>query len=373
MIYLDYSATTPPNEEILESFNKINRDFIGNANSLHKLGLEANKLIEKSSEQIANILHIQPKEIIYTSSASESNNLAIKGIAFKYQNRGKHIITTRFEHSSVYGALNFLEKLGYEITYLNGNVDGIIEVEELKKAIRDDTILVAISHVNSELGLVQPVEIIGEFLKNYPKCYFLVDLTQSIGKINVDLTNIDLATISGHKIYGLKGISCLIKKEKVELEPLIHGGKSTTDYRSGTPAHPLIASLAKAMRLATTNVSEKYAYVLELNNFLRQNLQKYEDVVINSNEFCLPHILNVSILNVKAETFMHALESYGVYISTKSACNDKDSLSPSVYALTNDLERSQSSLRISLSHLTTKEELRKFLAIFEECYHKLKM
>lgn len=373
MIYLDYSATTPVNKEILESFNISCLEFVGNANSLHKLGLNASKLVESATSQINNILNIKQTEIIYTSSSSESNNLAIKGIALKYQNRGKHIITTNFEHSSVYGALNYLESLGFEITYLNGNEKGLIEIEELKKHLRNDTILVVINHVNSEIGIKQPVEEIGKFLKEQTKCFYYVDLTQSIGKINVDLKNIDLATFSAHKIYGLKGISALIKKENIMLEPLIHGGKSTTDFRSGTPAHPLIASISKALRLSVIDIDKKYEYIKDLNNYLKQNLEKYEDVYINSNEYCIPHILNISIIGIKSESFMHALEEYDVYVSTKSACSDENALSESVLSLTNDKERAKSSIRISLSHLTTKDELNEFIEVFDKCYHKLKM
>ncbi len=370
MIYLDYSATTPVNKEILESFNIACLNFPGNANSIHKLGMNAHELIDSATKQIADILNVKPSEIIYTSSASESNNLAIKGLAYKYMARGKHIITTKFEHSSVNGALDFLKNLGFEISYVN-TIDGIIDLDNLQEIIRDDTILVIVNHINSELGLKQPVEKIAELLKKYPKCFLFVDFTQSIGKVNVNLTNIDLATFSAHKIYGLKGISCLIKKENVMLEPLIHGGKSTTIYRSGTPSHPLIASISKALRLAVIDIEKKYNYVSNLNNYLKENLKKYPGVLINSNENCIPHILNISVLNVKPETLVHALEEKEVYVSTKSACSDEDSFSESVFALTNDLERAKTSIRISISYLTTKEEITKFLEIFDECYKKL--
>ncbi len=372
MIYLDYSATTPVNEEVLESFNVANKEFIGNANSLHKLGVNSSKLIESATTQIAHILNVKNDEIIYTSSSSESINLAIKGVAFKYQQRGKHIITSKFEHSATYGALDFLKDLGFEVSYVETDENGVINLDSLKSLMRSDTILVTINHVNSEIGIKQPIEEIGQFLKEYPKCIFHVDLTQSIGKINVNLDNIDLGTFSAHKIYGIKGISCLIKKEKIQLEPLIHGGKSTTIYRSGTPAHPLIVSISKALRLAYINLDEKFNYVLELNKYLKSKLSNYEDVYINSNDKCIPHILNISILGIKSETFMHALEEYDVYVSTKTACSIHDSLSESVYELTKDKKRAQSSIRISLSYLTSKEEIDKFLNIFDECYKKLK-
>jgi len=372
MVYLDYSATTPVNKEVLDSFNKANLTFIGNSNSLHTLGINANKLVNSATKQIADILNVKNNEIIYTSGASESNNLAIKGICLKYQNRGKHIITTNFEHSSVSGPISYLESLGFEISYINHNEFGLIDLEHLKKLLRDDTILVSINAVNSEIGLRQPIEEVGNILKNYPKCFYHVDLTQMIGKEKVDLTNIDLASFSAHKFYGIKGVGCLIKKENILLEPLIHGGKSTTEYRSGTPSHPLIVSISKAMRLAYNDIDEKYEYVFNLNKYLKEELKKYDKVFINSNDFCIPHILNISIIGIKSEVFMHALEKYDVYVSTKTACSDNDDYSKIVYSLTKDIDKAKSSIRISLSHLTTKKEIDLFLEVFDNCYKNLK-
>ncbi len=373
MIYLDYSATTPVNKEVLDSYVTANLEFVGNANSMHELGLKITKLINSATKQIADILHVKEQEIIYTSGSSEANNLAIKGLCYKYQNRGKHIITTNFEHSSINETLEFLKNNGYEISYVDCDNNGIVKLDSLKKLIRDDTILVIVTSVNSEIGIVEPIEEIGKFLKDYPKCFFMSDLTQSIGKININLDNVDLATFSAHKIYGLKGIGCLVKKEKVLLEPLIHGGKSTTRYRSGTPAHPLIVSLAKALRLAIENLDEKYNHVLKLNTYLKEKLNSYQDVYINSNSCCVPHILNVSIIGIKSETFMHALEKENIFISTKTACNDDNTMSMAVYNLTHDKDKSLSSIRISISYLTTKEEIDNFLKAFDKCYHELKL
>ena len=372
MVYLDYSATTPVDKEVLNTFNEVTNNFVGNANSLHKLGINASKLIESATNQIKELLNIEDKEIIYTSSSSEAINLAIKGIAFKYQNRGKHIITTHFEHSSVYGALDYLKTLGYEISFVDSNQNGLIDINNLKELIRDDTILVIVNAINSEIGIKQPVEEIGNILKNY-KAFYMVDLTQSIGKVNINLNSIDLGIFSSHKIYGLKGIACLFKNKSILLESLIHGGKSTTIYRSGTPNHPLIASFAKALRLVLIDLDNKYTYVKELNNYLKENLKEYKDVYINSNDYCIPHILNISVVGIKAETLMHALEEKEIYVSTKSACSDSESKSESVYYLTNDENRAKSSIRISISSLTTKNEIDKFLEVFKEKYDKLKM
>lgn len=359
MIYLDYSATTPVNEEVLNSYIEATKKMVGNPNSLHKLGIEAKSLIDAATRQIANILKVKPNEIIYTSGASESNNTAIKGICLKYQNRGKHIITTHLEHSSIMEPLNYLKRQGFEVEYVNITENGIVDIEDLKKKIRDDTILVTIASINSEVGIVQPIKDIAALLKKYPKVYFHSDITQSLGKEKVDLTDVDLASFSAQKFYGMKGIGGLVKKENVVIEPLIHGGKSTTKDRSGTPATALIVSMAKALRLAYENLEEKQKYVKELNIFLRNELEKNE-ITINSPEVAIPNILNISLENIKPETVLHALEEKEIYISTKTACATNDS-SDAVYAITKDEEKAKHSLRISLSYLTTKKELEIFI------------
>lgn len=359
MIYLDYSATTPVNEEVLNSYIETTKKMVGNPNSLHKLGIEAKSLIDAATRQIANILKVKPNEIIYTSGASESNNTAIKGVCLKYQNRGKHIITTHLEHSSIIEPLNYLKRQGFEVEYVNITENGMVDIEDLKKKIRDDTILVTIASINSEVGIVQPIKDIAVLLKKYPKVYFHSDITQSLGKEKVDLTDVDLASFSAQKFYGMKGIGGLVKKENVVIEPLIHGGKSTTKDRSGTPATALIVSMAKALRLAYENLEEKQKYVKELNIFLRNELEKNE-ITINSPEVAIPNILNISLENIKPETVLHALEEKEIYISTKTACATNDS-SDAVYAITKDEEKAKHSLRISLSYLTTKKELEIFI------------
>ena len=371
MVYLDYSATTPVNEEVLDSFIKANKLFIGNPNSLHKLGVESKKVIDAATKQIASILNVKENEIIYTSGSSESNNLAIKGICEKYKNRGKHIITTSLEHSSIYGPINYLIDNGFEVSFVKLDKNGIIDLEDLKQIIRDDTILVSINLVNSEIGIKQPIEKIKKIIKEYPKCFLHADMTQAIGKINVDLSDIDLVSFSAHKFFGLKGIGVLVKKEKIVLEPLIHGGKSTTIFRSGTPALPLIVSLSKALRLACTDIDKKYNYILNLNKYLKEQLIKYEKVKINSNEFSVPHILNISVIVVKPETMLHALEKYDIYISTQSACSASNTISKAVLSITQDEEVASSSIRISISNLTIKEELDYFLKCFDKCYKGL--
>ena len=372
MIYLDYSATTPVDKRVLETFNKVSLDFVGNPNSLHKLGVKSKELIDSSISQIKNILNIKNSDVIFTSGSSEANNLAIKGICEKYANRGKHIITTPLEHSSIYGPLNYLSEKGFEIDFVKLDEFGRVDIHDLKSKMREDTILVSIVLVNSEIGIKAPLDEIKEVVKEYPRSFLHVDATQAIGKIKVDLSNIDLVSFSAHKFFGLKGIGCLIKRENINITPQIHGGKSTTVYRSGTPTVALIASLAKALRLAYENIEEEYKKIKELNEYLKVNLEKYENVYINSNEYSIPHILNFSVVGIKPETMLHALEEYEVYISTQSACAT-GAISKAVMSLTKDEKRANSSIRISISKLTTKEEIDRFIEVFDKCYNHLSL
>lgn len=371
MIYLDYSATTPCRKEVLDSLVAVATNYIGNSNSLHRLGVEAKELEKQSTIQISRILGCKPSEIIYTSGASESNNLAIKGVAYQYANRGKHIITTNLEHSSIYGPLDYLQKNGYTVDFVKTNEFGTVDLEDLERLLREDTILVTIASINSETGLRQPVEEIGKLLSNYPKCIFHVDMTQSIGKIRIPLEHIDLVSFSAHKFYGMKGIGGLIKKDSISLEPLIHGGKSTTSFRSGTPALPLIVSMAKALRLIDEELDDNKQKVMQYCSLLEEKLNIYPNVVINHNEFCIPHILNLSVMGVKPETLLHALEGHDVYISTQSACSSGHAVSRSVLEFSKNKEVASHSIRVSLSGQTTEKEVLEFLKAFDVCYQQL--
>ena len=369
MVYLDYSATTPVNDLVIDTYSRVCKEFIGNPNSLHLLGVKAKELIDASTNQVASILGIKSNEIIYTSGASEANNTAIKGVCFKYQNRGKHIITTELEHSSIVAPLNYLSSLGYEIDFVKLDKNGLVDLEDLEKKLRDDTVLVTISSVNSEVGVRQDLKAISKIVRKNPKTIFHSDVTQSIGKEKIDFSLLDLASMSGQKFFGMKGIGVLYKKEGLIIEPLIHGGKSTTIFRSGTPATPLIASFAKALRLVYENFYEKYKHVVEIHDYLIDKLKDL-DIYINSNSYCLPHIVNISLKNIKSEVMQHALEEYEIYISTQTACSTGN-YSKAVYAVTNDKDKASRSLRISISYLTTKEEIDEFIKAFDECLKKL--
>jgi len=372
MIYLDYSATTPANKEVIDTFSKVSLEYIGNPNSLHKLGVESKKLMDAAIKQVAELIGVKENEIIFTSSASEANNLAIKGVVENYPNRGRHIITTKLEHSSVLECVNYLEKKGYIIDYVNIKEDGLIDLEHFKSLLTKDTVLVSIHHVNSEVGFCQNVNEIGKILKDYPTTTYHVDGTQAVGKIPVSLENINLYSMSSHKFFGLKGVGCLVKKSNIEIESMIHGGKSQTIYRSGTPALPLIVSSAKALRLALTDLDKKYIYVNELSSNLKEELSKIDGVVINSNENSIPHIVNISVLGIKPETMLHALEEKDIYISTKTACSKDNSNSLTLTTIGKDDNISGHSIRISISHLTTKEEIHTFVENLKKCIQNLK-
>lgn len=369
MIYFDYSATTPVDKRVIDTYSKVCSDYIGNPNSLHKLGLKSKELIDASVRQIASILKVLPEEVIFTSGASEANNLAIKGICSKYKNRGRHIITTKLEHSSVSQAISYLEENGFSVDYVNLLDDGTVDLVDLDNKITDDTILVSIVAVNSEVGVIQPLDKISEVIRKYPKVYFHSDVTQAIGKLKINLNCVDLASFSAQKFFGMKGIGCLIKRKKIIIEPLIHGGKSTTIFRSGTPATPLIVSLARALRLSYEDFDIKYNKVRELHDYLITKLEKF-DLFINSGDNCVPHIINISLKNIKSEVMLHALEEDDIYVSTQTACSS-GGYSLALLAIFSDKDRASSSLRISLSYLTTKEELDKFLKSFSNNFNRL--
>ena len=366
MIYLDYAATTPVNKEVLDSFCKVSLEYPGNPNSLHKLGVESKKLMDAATHQVASLLNVKDTEVIFTSGATESNNTAIMGIVDKYKERGKHIITTKLEHSSILATMNYLKNNGYTVDYVKITEDGLIDLDNLKELLNKDTVLVSICCVNSEIGLRMNVEEVGEILKDYPRTIFHVDGTQAIGKTKVDLKNIDLFSCSAHKIYGLKGVGALIKKENIDIEPILHGGKSQTVFRSGTPALALIVSMAKAMKLVLTDFDEHEKYILSLKNKIKESIKDIDYIYVNEGINTVPNVLNMSVMGVKPETLLHALEEKDIYISTKTACSSDSGVSLSVYTLTHDEERSLHSIRVSLSHLTKEDEVEEFIKVFKE-------
>lgn len=368
MIYLDYAANTPVEKEVLKEYVSATTKYIANPNSTHPLGLEAKKIIDDSTQKISKYFNIEPNNIIYTSGSSESNNMVIKGIAEINKNKGKHIIVSAIEHSSIIAPCNYLANKGYEISVIPILENGQLDLNELKNTIRDDTILVSICYVDSELGTVQPIKEISKIVKKYENCIFHTDATQAVGKINVDFKGIDFVTFAPHKFYGLNGFGVLLNMNNNKLIPLIHGGKSTTIYRSGTPVTANVVALKKSIELALDNLNKRYDYISGLNKYLRDELSIFSNVHVNSPKNSIPNTLNFSLVNMDAKRVVKKLAENGICLSTTSACSLGSTPSKSVYAITNDLELAKNSIRISLSHLTTIEELNKFMKIFKKIY-----
>lgn len=374
MVYLDYAATTPLHQEVLKTYYQLLNQYFYNADSIYKQGIEVNRLMEKSRQLIASSLSCQEDEIIFTSCGSEANNMAIKGIAFQYQNRGKHIITTSIEHSSVYETCKELENVfGFEVTYLPVDQTGHISLEDLKNSIRKDTILVSVMYVNNEIGSILPIEDIKKILANYPLIKFHVDMVQALGKLPIHLDGIDCASFSAHKINGLKGSGILYKNKKTTLVPLINGGQQEFSLRGGTSNACTNIVFAKTLRLALENFSKKEQYVKELNQYLLEGLSTLDDVVINTGGICTNHIVNFSCVGYKPEVILHALEEKDILISTRSACSSHTSdVSRVMKQLNIDESIAKSALRVSLSDLTKKEEIDKFIYCLKDILREIK-
>lgn len=366
MIYLDYAANTQVEEEVLESYINATRKYIANPNSNHYLGKLAKEKIDECSNNIAKYFNTDKENIIYTSGSSESNNLVIKGIAERNKDKGNKIIISAVEHSSIIAPCNYLSSYGYDVEVIPLTKEGIIDIKELEKEIDDKTILVSICSVDSELGTIQPIEEIGKILKKYPNIVFHTDATQAIGKININYDNVDFITFAPHKFYGLNGFGVLINKNNKKLVPLIHGGKSTTVYRSGTPVTANVIALDKALEIATKNLETRYNYIKKLNKILRDNFKDNKEIKINSPENSIPNTLNISLINKDAKEIIKKLEEKEIYVSSTTACSLGTSPSKSVLAITNDINLASNTIRISISHLTKEEEIDKFIEIFNE-------
>lgn len=371
MIYLDYSATTPVDERVLDSYCKVTREYIGNANSIHTLGVKSKELLMQATDQIAEIFNCNPKELIFTSGASESNTTAIKGVAFKYAKKGKHIITSKLEHKSVLEVMGYLSNVGYEVDFVDILPNGQIDLHHLEKLIRKDTILISICAVNSETGFKQPLKTIRQVInKKNPNVIFHSDLTQALGKTRFYLSDLDLASFSSHKIYAPKGIGILYKKKDLAIDTLIYGTTANCPFRGGTPPLPLVVAFSKAIRLMNDKLEANIKKCEKLKSELLKGLSKYP-IQINSNELCVPQIVNFSLLKIKSETFLHALERHEVYVSTTTACSSLEE-STVLKAISNgNKDVSTTSIRVSLSHLTSSSDIQEFLEIFDTVWNEL--
>ncbi|WP_419881936.1 cysteine desulfurase family protein [Peribacillus sp. B-H-3] len=376
MIYFDNSATTKPYPEVIEAFAKVSSEYFGNPSSLHGMGARSEKLLSQARKQVADLLGAAPSEVYFTSGGTEGNNLAVKGAAEANAKRGKHIITTEIEHASVKDACRYLEGKGFEVTYLPVNEDGLISLLDLKEALRSDTILVSIMHVNNEVGSIQPIEEIGRIVSGYPQTLFHVDHVQGIGKTMLNLTSshIDLCTISGHKFHALKGTGVLYKRNGVNISPLFSGGSQESKVRSGTENVAGIVALAKALRLTLQHREKDGDKLLEIRDCLYSGLKEMDAVLMNSTLNGAPHIINFSIPGIKSEVFIHALEAKDIFVSTTSACSSKNkSASETVMNMFRNKARAESVVRISLSYQNDIKEAKEVLDAIRATIEKLQM
>ena len=373
IINLDYASHTPVDKAVLEVFANAESAFHGNVMSAHMLGKDAYTQMEKATKGIASLLGVGEDEIIFTSGASEANNLAIKGIIKAYEHVGKHILSTPLEHPSVSGVLASLTSKGYEVELLKILPNGRIDLEYLKNAIRTDTVLICVSVVDSELGVIQPIEEIAQIVAHHKNCHLHIDAAQAMGKVPFSIPkSASTLCFTPHKFYGLCGIGVLIKRGNVVLEPLIHGGKSTTIYRSGTPTLSLAVSAHAALEIALKEQDVRLEYVKSLQGDVVRFLKKFPLVRINSPaENASPYIINLSVEGVRGAEFQAALDTHGVCVSVKSACSTDFSPSRPVMAVTGSKKHAMNSWRLSFSHLTTREEITEFLGVFERCYKQL--
>lgn len=376
-VYLDNSATTKVFPEVAELMTKIMCEDYGNPSSLHRKGVEAEQYIRYAKETLARILKITEKEIFFTSGGTESDNMALIGCAMANMRRGKHLITTQIEHPAILQTFAYLESMGFRVTYLPVNKQGRIRLEDLQKAMTQETILVSIMHTNNEIGSLQPIAEAGALIKKMnPGTLFHVDAVQGFGKARIypKKMNIDLLSVSGHKIHGPKGVGFLYIGDKVKIQPIVHGGGQQKNIRSGTENVPGIAGMAKAAEILYQGLDEEVDKLYSLKEYFIKGLGKLEGIQINGLipgagdlTGTAPHVVSVSIAGVRSEVILHALEDRGIYVSAGSACaSNKPQTSATLKAIGLQRELWDSTIRFSFSVYTTREEIEYTLQIMYE-------
>lgn len=376
MIYLDNSATTKPDEQIMKTFIQANERYYANPASLHEMGVESNNLLTRSRQQIANVLHTTEEQVVFTSGGSESNNFLIKGIAQANTHRGKHILVSSVEHASVLETVKSLEQEGFIIDTVDVDKNGVIQFEDLQNKLTKDTVLVSIMHVNNEVGAIQPIEKIAQYVHKHSRAFFHVDAVQSFGKLPItfnDELGPDAITISGHKLNALKGSGVAAFRKHTTINPLIHGGGQEMGFRSGTVAVPQNVAIAKAIRLADENRAMLNAKYTQWRNDLHAFLAQFADVYVLSTNEGAPHIVSCSIAGIKGEVMINAMQAEGVIISTSSACHSKDSkVSHVVAAMGIPDVFARGVVRISFGLINTEEDITAVKKAFEKVLKQVK-
>lgn len=376
MIYLDNSATTKPDEQIMKTFIQANERYYANPASLHEMGVESNNLLTRSRQQIANVLHTTEEQVVFTSGGSESNNFLIKGIAQANTHRGKHILVSSVEHASVLETVKSLEQEGFIIDTVDVDKNGVIQFEDLQNKLTKDTVLVSIMHVNNEVGAIQPIEKIAQYVHKHSRAFFHVDAVQSFGKLPItfnDELGPDAITISGHKLNALKGSGVAAFRKRTTINPLIHGGGQEMGFRSGTVAVPQNVAIAKVIRLADENRAMLNAKYTQWRNDLHAFLAQFADVYVLSTNEGAPHIVSCSIAGIKGEVMINAMQAEGVIISTSSACHSKDSkVSHVVAAMGIPDVFARGVVRISFGLINTEEDITAVKKAFEKVLKQVK-
>lgn len=361
--YFDNSATTVVTESVKNIIVKVMTEDFGNPSSMHMVGVNAEKYIKESQENIAKILKVDPKEIYFTSGGTESNNMAIIGAAMANKRSGNRIITTAVEHPSVASPMKYLEQQGFDVVYLPVDMYGVVSVEALKKEMNAETILVSVMYVNNEVGAIQPIEEIGQYIKTInPKVVYHVDAIQAFGKMEIKpkKDKIDLLTVSGHKIHGPKGSGFIYIKKNTKINPLILGGGQQMGVRSGTENVPGIAGIGQAAKDCYDNLVPNVKRMTELKDYLIEELEKLEGVTVNSRKGTdgAPHIVSAGFKGVRSEVLLHALEDKGIYVSAGSACSsNKPAVSATLKAMGIDKDLLESTVRFSFCEFNTMEEI----------------
>lgn len=365
MIYFDNAATTKIYDDALTSYVQVSQKFFGNPSSLHQLGVDAYQVLTKARAQVASLLSVQPEEIFFTSGGTESNNWAIKGTALEKSVFGKHIITTKIEHPSVIQTCKQLERFGFEVTYLDVDSKGIVNVEQLKESLRKDTILVSVMAVNNEVGAVQPIAEIAKVLEEHPSIHFHVDAVQAVERASqlLAIGRIDLLSLSAHKFHGPRGVGIMYKKSGRKIQALLTGGGQEKGERSTTENLPGIVATTKALRMAL----EEKSVTSKLRSQLWKELVTKPEIRIFSPEDGASHVLCFAIKGVRGEVVVHAFENHGIYISTTSACSSKKADSSStLYAMDVPTEWATGAVRVSFSNDNTKEEVEQFIDVLHQ-------
>lgn len=374
MIYLDNAATTKPNQAVLDSFLKVSEKAYYNANSPHQMGLQSEKILLQAKSRVKEMLNLNNNtDVIFTSGATESNNIALKGIALRKKQFANVIITSVLEHPSVLEVMRYLETQGFILKYVNVTPNGQIDINHLEQLMTDNVGLVTCMYVNNVMGQIQPIKEIGSLLKQYPKAHFHVDGVQALGKIPMQLENVNSVSFSGHKFNGLKGQGILIIDNKEKIEPTVFGGGQEYGIRSGTVNLAMNVSLVKAMEIAIQNLNELNHRLSRYNKVIRESLSQYKGVYINSPENSATHILNIAFPGVKGEVLVNAFSKLDIMVSTTSACSSKrEKLNEVLLAMDIEDNRIEGSVRLSMGETTTEKDIEQFKDKFKLIYAQIK-